>query len=140
MTESQLNELFPDAPVVAMLVDLWDVMQAWDDAEDGDEADHSAAYKKALITLPNNPIYNSCNVQFLTAQAFYDWQTANIFEREKCELHKAYMLRAGWYRIVISVVHTLYGPREAERIAPVVWRAYGEKFNNYEEEILCQTL
>ena len=138
MTREQLAGIFPDAQTIDMLCDLWDVMQAWDDAEDGEIADHSDAYRKAMINLPNNPLYFSCQIPLLVSQAYYDWQAANQFERKGIELHKAYMLRAGWYRIVISVVHFIHGTIEAERLAPVVWSIYGETFEDYKREMICQ--
>lgn len=139
MTRDQLLEIFPDQSPVDLLCGLWDVMQAWDDAEDGDEADHTSAYRQAMIDLPNHPLYQRCSIPFLVAQCYYDWKTANIFEREGRELHKAYMLRAGWYRIIISVIHLLYGNKEAERLAPTIWACYGEEFENYQREMeQCQ--
>ena len=75
-----------------------------------------------------------CNIPFLVAQAYYNWQSANEFENNKEELHKAYMLRAGYYGILIMVVHAVHGQEEAERIAPYAWRYYGEKFEEYRKE------
>ena len=136
MSPEFLCDIFPDHPdAVSLLVDLWEVMQAWDDAYDKDPANHHEGYKTALIDLPANPLYQSCSVPFLVAQCFYDWMTANIFEECGIQLEKAYMLRAGYYRIIISLVHMLQGPKEAEKKAPRIWGYYGEKFTDYQEEL-----
>ena len=130
-----LEGIFPKHPdAVRLLMDLWDVMQAWDDAYDNDEADHHEAYRTALIHLPQNPLYNAYSVPFLVAQCYYDWMTANVFESAGIQLEKAYMLRAGFYRIIISLVHMLRGAEKAEELAPRIWGYYGEKFPDYREE------
>ena len=72
-----------DEKIIDLLVDLWDVMQLWDDAVDGDDAEHSIGYRKAMLSLPQNPYYITCNIPFLVAQAYYNWNTANIFEAKK---------------------------------------------------------
>ena len=136
ITTESLVEFFPDHPAaIDLLMDLWDVMQSWDDAVDGDPADHAAAYRTAIIHLPSNPLYNACLVPFLVAQCYYDWHTANQLEAIPDELNKAYMLRAGFFRIIISMIHLLRGPDVAEQEAPIIWRMYTEDFNEYQQEI-----
>ena len=136
MSPEFLEEIFPEhTDAVSLLLDLWQVMQAWDDAFDKDDADHHEAYKTALLYLPQNPLYNACSVPFLVAQCYYDWMTANVFEQAGIQLEKAYMLRAGYYRIIISLVHMLQGAEKAEEVAPRIWGYYGEKFTAYQEEL-----
>ena len=136
MTRDDIKGFFPDHPdVVNLLVDVWLVMQAWDDAFDGDPADHHEGYKTALIRFPENPAYNQYCVHFLIAQCYYDWMTANEFEKYAIELDKAYMLRAGFFRIVISLIHLVRGSEAAEKEAPVIWRMYTEDFIEYRQEI-----
>ena len=81
-------------------------MHAWDDAYDGDPADHEPAYRRALISLPGNPLYQPCMVPFLIKQLYIDWMCANEYEanKEQEHLHKAYMLRAGFFRIMTTLV------------------------------------
>jgi len=124
-----------DERLIDLMMDLWDVMQAWDDAVDGDEANHAEGYKKAMLNLPNNPYYISCNIPFLVSQSYYNWNTANQFEKDKIELEKAYMLRASYYGIIIMVVHSVHGREEAERIAPYAWRYYDESYEDYYKEM-----
>ena len=46
------------------------------------------------------------------------------------------MLRASYYGIIVMVVHSVYGSKEAERIAPVSWSFYNEKFDDYYKEMI----
>lgn len=131
-----LMELFPDHPYAAdLLMLIWDVIQAWDDAYDGDPADHHDGYTKAVIKLPCHPLYNTCSVSFLLSQCYYDWMTANRLEESMEDLHKAYMLRAGYFRIIISVMHILMGPDVTLDQAPVIWRMYIEDWHEYIQEM-----
>ena len=135
-TREDLQEFFPDHPdAVTLLADVWDVMQAWDDAYDGDPADHHDGYLKAVVKLPENPLYHPLLMPLLIAQCYYDWMTANEFEQNNEHLDKAYILRAGYFRIVITAIHLLYGSESAEREAPVIWRMYTEDFTQYRQEI-----
>ena len=136
MRRDQLEELFSEQAIVDLCSDLWLVMQAWDDAVDGDEADHAEAYKAAMIRLPTNPHYSQCVVPLLVSQAYYDWQVANKYEKERRDLEKAFILRAGYYRILISISHIIYGTDHTELIAAAMWDAYGEDFEEYKREVL----
>lgn len=134
MTREQLEEIFGDHDVVPLLLELWDVMQIWDDAQDGDENDFAKGFETTFISMFNNPLYHQLNINFLFTQVFYDWHAANVFESEGIELHKAYMLRAGWYRLLVSLVHMIQGKEAAKNAAPIVYKAYGETFEEYAEE------
>ena len=135
-----LNHYIQNDDARQLLLNLWLVIQAWDDAEDGDPHDHAPVYQRAMIDLPNNPLYQRCNLPLLIRQLWLDWTCANEFERnkEKDHLHKAYMLRAGFYRVMITLVDLTEGTASARRKAPMIWRCYGETYPEYEEEILCQ--
>lgn len=136
ISHEDLTEFFPDHPEAAdLLMLIWDIIQSWDDAYDGDPADHHDGYKKSLIQLPHNPLYTTCGVPFLMSQCYYDWMTANRFEENMESLHKAYMLRAGYFRIIISVMHMLRGPEVTVQEAPVIWRMYIEDWDDYVVEM-----
>ncbi len=133
---SDLLEFFPDHPQAAdLLILIWDVIQAWDDAYDNDPADHHDGYTKAVVRLPCHPLYSACSVPFLLAQCYYDWMSANQFEEKMEALEKAYMLRAGYFRIIISIMHMLRGPEVTVIEAPTIWRMYIEDWNDYVKEM-----
>ena len=132
--EAIIRHFISDENAVRMMLDIWLIIQAWDDAHDGDPADHEPAYRAAMISLPANPVYQSFPVSLLIRQMFFDWQAANEFEYKKEHLKKAYMLRAGYYRVLLSVISFIHGDKAAENQAAAVWRCYGETFQQYEEE------
>ena len=129
-----VEHFFDDENAIKLLNDLWVVMQAWDDAEDGDEADHSYAYKKAMIDLPRNPLYIQCSVPFLVEQAYIKWCAANVFESNNVELHKAYMLRADYFSIIVAIYSFINGVDKAAEKAHEIYTCYSEKFDDYAEE------
>ncbi len=139
-TEKAVRYFFEDENAVQLLLDIWLVIQAWDDAHDNDLTGNELAYKKAMIDLPNNPLYQVCSVPFLISQLYVDWCAANEFEekKDKHNLPKAFMLRAGFYRVMTTLIGILEGQDAAAEKAPQVWRCYGEIYEEYEEEILCQ--
>ncbi len=137
-----LLAFFPDHPEAAdLLMLVWDVIQAWDDAYDGDPADHHDGYTKAVVKLPCHQLYKPCSVSFLMAQCYYDWMTANDMETAHSQeedmdgLRKAYMLRAGYFRIIISMMHQLRGLDVTVQEAPVIWRMYIEDWDEYVQEM-----
>ena len=135
-----LNHFVKNDDARQLLLNLWLVIQAWDDAEDGDPHDHAPAYKQAVIDLPNNPLYIPCHLPLLIKQLWLDWTCANEYERgrEVDHLHKAYMLRAGSYRVIITLVDLTEGTDAAQEKAPRIWRCYGESYPEFEAEVLCQ--
>ena len=135
MNELQVKEIFGDHEVVPLLVDLWDLMQIWDDAQDGDKNDFAKGYEIAVIKLQNSHLYHQLGLQQLVNLTYYKWFAANQFEENKEELNKAYMLRAGWYDIVLMVVHSVFGTDKAKELAPIIYKCYGEKFEDYKLEI-----
>ena len=79
-------------------------------------------------------------VPFLIKQLYIDWMCANEYEanKEQEHLHKAYMLRAGFFRIMTTLVDMLEGTEAAQEKAPRIWRCYGESYQTFEAEVLCQ--
>ena len=133
-----IRHFFTDPNVIKLMLDIWIIIQAWDDAYDGEEADHLPAYKAAMIDLPFNPIYQDYPIALLIKQMYIDWQAANQLEEQQEHLHKAYMLRAGYYRIITTLIAFIEGDTAAEQKAADVWRCYSESYDDYEAEMLCQ--
>lgn len=121
-----------------LLLDIWEVIQAWDDAEDGDaNKSFSQAMRKANIDIPQNPLYGAFATPFQMQQMYLKWQAANSFERAKLLEHlpKSYMLRAEYYQLIINMVCLLEGIETAALKAPDIWLCYGEAYADYENEI-----
>jgi len=134
--EKVIRAFIADENAVKLLLDIWIVIQAWDDAYDGDENDHVEGYKKAMVDLPNNPLYVPAAIAYQIKSIYIDWMAANKFEKRKEHLNKAYMLRASYYRIIIHIVDFLYGVDSAVDVADKIWSCYGEEFKDFEGEIL----
>ena len=124
-----------------LLRNIWDVIQAWDDAEDGDaNPAFSEAMRKANIDIPQNPYYGAFLTSFQMQQMYLKWKAANAFEAAKLREHlpKSYMLRAEYYQLIVNMVSLLEGVEVAALKAPDIWLCYGEAFADYENEI-CPT-
>ena len=124
-----------------LLRDIWDVIQAWDDLEDGDaNPNFSKAMRQANLDIPQNPLYAPFATAFQIQQMYLKWCAANAFERAKLREHmpKSYMLRAEYYQLIVNMVCLLEGLEKAALKAADIWLCYGEAFEDYEKEI-CLT-
>jgi hypothetical protein len=130
-----------DQSAVALCLDLLAVAHTWDDLVDGDKpvppTEVNTVFKKLLIDIPRNPFYRAFQDQLmpLFQNVFLQWQAANVFEAEKTDLPKAYMLRAGIYQVFAYVAWLIGGDDHAALVSPQVWRLYGEKLDAFEEEM-----
>lgn len=125
-----------------VLLMIWDGFQAWDDAADGDENSNFAkAFRIAFVDLPASPLYGPAALHFQIQQCYIKWEAANAIERHKLKDHlpKAYVLRAEFYQLIVNMVLYFEGLDIAIQKAPEIWACYGENYNEYREEILCQT-
>lgn len=127
---------------VRVLLMIWDGIQAWDDAYDGDtNSKMVAAMRYAFVDLPSSPLYLPANIRLQIQQMFLKWHVANVIEESglKDQLHKSYMLRAEFYQLIVNMVCFFDGLEVALAKAPDIWVCYGEVYEDYEKEI-CQTL
>lgn len=121
-----------------LLLDIWDVVQAWDDAEDGDvNPQTSRAFRLSNVDLPTNPLYGPFGTAFQIQQMYLKWEAANAFERANMPelLHKSYMLRAEYYQLIVNMVCFFEGVEQAALKAPDIWLCYGETYQTYESEL-----
>lgn len=125
---------------VRVLMMVWDAIQAWDDAYDGDDNPGFAdAFRIALVDLPGSPLYIPAALHFQIQQVFIKWHAANKIEEAQLKDHlpKAYMLRAEFYQLIVNMVLYFEGLDVALEKAPDIWVCYGEIYQEYEDEI-CQ--
>lgn len=124
-----------------LLLDIWCVIQAWDDARDGDENEFTdLAFRLSNVDIPANPLYVPFNTLFQIQQMYLKWEAANAIEEAKLREHlpKSYVLRAEYYQLIVNMICFLEGVQVAAAKAPDVWVCYGEPYEEYEKEI-CQT-
>jgi len=134
-----VDELDLPPSAIDWLLDLWRVIQVFDDAVDGDAIDPAeaqAATWAALISLPGNPFFcaNAAALQPALATAVLKWFAANEAELDGRADERSYMWRAGYYDVVLLVVLLCHGRVEAERLASSVMQMYGEPFADYRKE------
>lgn len=137
-----LNDYFTnqlDLPPAAAdwLLDLWQVIQTFDDIHDGDPVgDAMPALWAALVSMPGNPFYvaNAAALQGAVATAILKWHAANEAEDAGQADERSFVWRAAYYDVMLLVVLLCHGQAEALRLAPVVMLMYGEPFAAYREE------
>lgn len=121
------------------LLNLWDVIQTFDDFYDRDEVGRNDILKtlwRVLVSMPANPFYRA-NQEFLTpvvANAICKWQGANAVESEAQPSEVSFVWRASYYDVVLTVVTLCHGPDKALELSPVVLGLYGEKYADYVKE------
>ena len=132
-----INALDLPQPAADWLLDLWRVIQVFDDIHDGDEvADVMPALWAGLVTMPGNPFYqaNAATLQAAVATAILKWHAANEAEAAGEADARSFVWRAAYYDVVLLAVLLSHGQAEALRLAPVVMMMYGEPFAAYQEE------
>ena len=132
-----------DENAVSFAVDLWTVMQVWDDLID--ERDNvpseniHEAFRRLIYTIPTNPFYaaHAHEIAPLLHNTMLQWMIANTFESDQKEgdLHKAWMLRAGVYQIFVYIAALAVDPVWASTVGPDIWRTYGETLEDFVEEM-----
>ena len=137
LEEHFTNTLDLPPAAVDWLLDLWQVIQVFDDAHDGDPVgDVMPALWASLVSMPSNPFYvaNAAVLQGAVANAILKWHAANEAEDAGEADERSFVWRAAYYDVVLLVVLLCYGQTEALRLAPVVMLMYGEPFAAYREE------
>lgn len=135
-----LEELMVPKDAIDWLVMLYDSVQVFDDYADGDPVKREDLDKliwTTLISMPNNRFYkdNSEALWPLIATAILKWQASDTVERNKKANAISFVWRAGYYDIVLMVYAICFGSAKARKDAHVIMSLYGEKFEEYIEEV-----
>ena len=124
----------PDAE--QWLSDMWNVIQLFDDIEDGDPIEHKNGNDvlwSVLVGMPLNPFFRA-NQDVLTPLVIvqiHKWQAANKAEAEGKADEKSYMWRAGYWDLVLLVCHLCHG-RDIDAQGALL--LYGEPYADYKKE------
>ena len=132
-----LNQLDLPEAAVDWLLDLWHVIQVFDDVHDGDPAgDVMPALWASLVSMPGNPFYqaNAAALQAAVATAILKWHAANVAEAAGKADERSFVWRAAYYDVVLLVTLLCHGQTDALRLAPTIMMMYGEPFADYREE------
>lgn len=130
-------DLPPEA--AAWLMDVWRLIQMFDDVADDDPVDRptlDSAVWTALVTMPGNPFYlaNYQALQPALATAVLKWQASDLAERSGKADARSFMWRAGFYDLVLLVVLLTKGQANAMNAAIKVMHLYGEQLDDYLKE------
>lgn len=121
------------------LLDIWQLIQAWDDVADADGIERGRldrAIWASLVTMPANPFYlaNAASLQAGLALLVLKWQASDDAERLGKADARSYMWRAGYYDLVLLVVLLTKGHATAMKDAMTVMHLYGETLHEYLKE------
>lgn len=122
------------------LMALWNAIQVFDDIADGDAInrdDLNAAISDTLVNMPANPFFQRNAVVFLPllAVAILKWQASDKMERAGNPTEVSFVWRAGFYDIVLAVVHVCHGQAVALDVCDKVAGFYGENYTDYVKEM-----
>lgn len=121
------------------LLDIWQLIQAWDDVADDDKIERARldrAIWASLVTMPANPFYlaNAPALQAGLACMVLKWQAADDAERAGEADARSFVWRAGYYDLVLLVVLLTKGYAAAIKDAKTVMHLYGETLREYRKE------
>lgn len=129
-----------DRNAIKLSLDLLEFLNLWDDIIDGEELDSSlvnSTMKKVVYDIPRNPLFQAGlpEITSVLKVVIDQWEVANSFEESGEELPKAYMLRAQVFQVFCLIAELVGGEEWKRHIAPSIWKAYGETYEEYEEEM-----
>lgn len=124
---------------VQWLLDLYHAFQIFDDFADGDAVDRNDLNKliwNTLVGMQQNSFYiqNSFRLLPVISVNILKWQASDTVERAGNADAKAYVWRAGYYDIALTVVEICHGPVFAAQNAHIVLGLYGETYDDYMKE------
>lgn len=134
---TEMLELPPAA--AAWLLDLWEVIQVFDDFADGDAVPREAldaAIYASLVDMPSNPFFlaHAATLAPMLSSLVLKWKASDTAERNGAADEKSFVWRAAYYDTILTVVMLCHGPRVALQVADKVLALYGEKFEDYRKE------
>ncbi len=138
--KENLEKAFSLPPAaVEWLVNLYDVLQVFDDYADGDPVtreDLDATIWNTLVGMPANPFFAQNAGALLPAMSLLilKWQASDKAEREGKADAKSFVWRAGYYDSILLTVQLCHGASAAHRVAHHVMALYGENFEEYLKE------
>jgi hypothetical protein len=125
------------------LMSFWQVMQVFDDVADGDAVPRKELDRciwNTMVAMPLNRFYsiNSALLIPVMVNLFLKWQASDQAERAGRATEMSYAWRAGFYDLILFVTHVCHGIEFATQNAEKVMKFYGETFEDYRKEFLCQ--
>lgn len=123
--------------VTEWLLNLWHVIQMFDDVIDCDKEvtrqDADRAIMAALLGMPSSPFWLRHHNVLMPVMllALSKWQASDRQERTGNVSATSFVWRASYYDVVVIVCHIVHG----SNFNPVdVMQIYGESFDEYKKE------
>lgn len=146
MTDQRLAALQPkfavwfmgDPGAIRFASDLWVAAQEWDDLQDEGAGNHNAVLNWLGFEAMRDPFLsaNAHVIKPALLQMYLDWMAANTLEKgSESDIDKAWMLRAGLYRVYHAVSWLIGGHEHALECGPDIWRTYGETKTQFQQEM-----
>jgi len=127
-----------DPGAIRFACDLWVAAQEWDDLQDEGKANHNAVLNWIGFEPMRDPFLsaNAHVIKPAVLQMYLDWMAANTLEKgSEDDIDKAWMLRAGLYRVYHVVSWLIGGHEHALECGPDIWRIYGETRTQFHQEM-----
>lgn len=139
MIQKHLQQFQLPIEAIQWLGMLYGAIQVFDDVADGDKVDRAdldGAIFNTLVSMPSNPFFLTHLSALAPAVAtmIFKWQASDKMEREGKADEKSYMLRAGYFDVVLLVISLIHGPVFATQNASHVYSVYGETCEDYLKE------
>ena len=131
------------ASAVEWLLMMFQVTQVFDDVADGDEVSREELNKciwNTLVAMPLNSFFaaNSTTLLPVVALSILKWQGSDSVERAGAANEMSFAWRAAFYDLCMIVVQACHGVKRATELSGDVLRLYGEDFETYRKEFVCQ--
>jgi len=131
------------APAVEWLLMFFQVTQVFDDVADGDQVSRQELNKciwNTLIAMPLNHFFtaNSATLLPVVALTILKWQGSDAAERIGKADEMSFAWRAGFYDLCMIAVQICHGVEIATDFSFDVMKLYGEDFETYRKEFVCQ--
>lgn len=137
----QLYELCTTQDARHLIKCVWNFVEVWDDAIDGEknQSDVSInhAFNWALFEAPNDPFLRQHPALWLSMQeAIALWTTANQLEKTGRieDLRQSFVLRCSPYNFFVSIVGLDSGPEAAIEAATLLYGGPTDDFDRYVQE------
>jgi hypothetical protein len=132
------------ASAVEWLMMMFDSIQVFDDIADGDGVQRKDLDKciwNTLVAMPLNHFFsaNAATLLPIVAVNILKWQASDLAERSWNAGAMSFAWRAGFYDLCMIAVQLCHGTDKAIELSSDVMKLYGEDFESYRKEFVCQT-
>jgi len=131
------------ASAVEWLMMMFDAIQVFDDVADGDGVQRKDLDKciwNTLVAMPLNHFFsaNAATLLPIVAVNILKWQASDLSERNWTAGAMSFAWRAGFYDLCMIAVQLCHGTDKAIELSSDVMKLYGEDFEAYRKEFVCQ--